>query len=73
MSDWREKLDAFLKFNEREVLENAGKMSMDIAKELAVKEYEKFHKHRLVKDSDSEAQIDDEFEQKVKQIEKGEK
>lgn len=27
LKDWAERLDAFLKFNERDVLEGAGKMS----------------------------------------------
>lgn len=42
MSDWIEKLNAFLKFNGREILHNAGKISHEIAKELAYKEYDKF-------------------------------
>ncbi len=42
MKDWIKKLDAFLKFSEYEILTNAGKISHEIAKELAIKEYEKF-------------------------------
>ncbi len=42
MSDWIEKLNAFLKFNGREILHGAGKISHEIAKELAYKEYDKF-------------------------------
>jgi len=42
MKDWKEKLDAFLKFNEQELLTNAGKTSHEIAKELALGEYEKY-------------------------------
>lgn len=42
MNDWIEKLNAFLKFNSREILHNAGKISHEIAKELAYKEYDKF-------------------------------
>ena len=33
--DWRDKLDAFLKFNERKVLYDTGKVSMEIAQKLA--------------------------------------
>ncbi|MBU4601301.1 virulence RhuM family protein, partial [Patescibacteria group bacterium] len=44
MKDWVEKLDAFLKFNEREILENAGKISHEVAEALALGEYEKFNK-----------------------------
>ncbi len=42
MSDWIEKLNAFLKFNGREILHGAGKISHEVAKELAYKEYDKF-------------------------------
>jgi len=42
MSDWVEKLNAFLKFNGREILYSAGKISHEVAKELAYKEYDKF-------------------------------
>jgi hypothetical protein len=43
MTDWVEKLDAFLKFNEYDVLKNAGAVSHEVAKELAEKQYETFH------------------------------
>ncbi len=36
MRDWREKLDAFLQFNEREILQDAGNVSMDVAKTLVL-------------------------------------
>lgn len=42
MKDWVEKLDAFLKFNEQEILSNAGKISHEVAEELALDEYEKY-------------------------------
>ena len=47
MKDWSEKLNAFLKFNERDILTNAGSISHEVAKELAATEYEKFNTHRL--------------------------
>jgi hypothetical protein len=43
MADWVTKLDAFLKFNEYDVLNNAGKVSHDVAKQLAEKHYEAFN------------------------------
>jgi len=43
MTDWVAKLDAFLKFNEYDVLSNAGKVSHEVAKQLAEKHYEAFH------------------------------
>jgi len=42
MKDWIEKLNAFLKFSEHEILANAGKISHEVAEELALKEYEKY-------------------------------
>jgi hypothetical protein len=42
MKDWAKKLDAFLQFNEEEILNNKGKISRAVAAELAIKEYEKF-------------------------------
>ena len=47
MKDWEERLDEFLKFNKKEILDNAGKVSADIAKKLAESEYKKFEKVRL--------------------------
>lgn len=40
MSDWEEKLNAFLKFTGREVLDNAGSVSKEVADSLARKQYD---------------------------------
>jgi hypothetical protein len=42
MLEWEEKLDAFLQFNERNVLTHAGKLRADIAEKLALERYENF-------------------------------
>jgi len=42
MNDWEQKLNAFLKFNERDLLTNLGKVSAEIAKEFAEEQYEKY-------------------------------
>lgn len=42
MSDWIDKLDAFLVFNEEEVLKNKGKVTHEIAKKFAEGEFEKY-------------------------------
>ncbi len=42
MSDWVKKLDIFLQFNERDILENSGKITAKIAKAFAEAEFEKF-------------------------------
>ena len=46
MADWEEKLNQFLQFNGREVLQNFGKVRRSVAEALAVKEYEKYDAHR---------------------------
>jgi len=49
MKDWVMKLNAFLKFNERDVLADAGKVSHEVAEALALEEYEKY---RVEQDKD---------------------
>lgn len=58
MEDWIKKLDAFLQFNEYDVLNDAGKVSAKVAKELAEKEYAKF---RVVQDVEYESDFDREL------------
>ncbi len=60
MRDWRKKLDAFLQFNEREILSNAGKVSKAVAEQLALEQYEIFHQHRLAVEAERESLADDE-------------
>lgn len=42
MQEWADKLDAFLSFNERDVLTHAGKLRADVAEKLALERYETF-------------------------------
>ncbi len=42
MRDWIDKLDAFLQFNEADILTNSGKVSAEVAKRFAEDEFEKF-------------------------------
>ena len=42
MKDWAVKLDAFLQFNQEEILNNSGKVTAEIAKLFAEQEYEKY-------------------------------
>ncbi|OHB77654.1 MAG: cell filamentation protein Fic [Planctomycetes bacterium RBG_16_55_9] len=42
MKDWAEKLNAFLKFNEQDILMDKGRISHEVAVALAEKEYELF-------------------------------
>lgn len=66
MSDWIKKLDAFLAFNEYEILQNAGTIKHEIAKELAEEQYEKF---RVIQDRNFES----DFDKNIKQLSKQDK
>ena len=60
MKNWVEKLDAFLKFNERDILAGAGKVSHEVAEELALGEYEKYRviqDENYISDFDREVKI----------------
>lgn len=46
MTDWEKKLNQFLQFNGREVLQNFGTVKREVAEALAVGEYEKYDAHR---------------------------
>ena len=66
MKEWKEKLDAFLRFNEQEILSDKGTVSMEIAHRLALEEYEKFSARRIAEES---AEPDPAFDLAAKQIE----
>lgn len=55
MEDWADKLNAFLRFNERDILDNPGKVTQEIAKAFAESEYEKY---RIVQDRLFESDFD---------------
>jgi len=42
MEDWEKRLNAFLQFNERELLRDAGRVTAEIAKCFAESEFEKY-------------------------------
>jgi hypothetical protein len=58
MRDWREKLDAFLQFNERDVLQDAGKVSAEVAQKLALDEFDKFDRARILAEADAPDEFD---------------
>lgn len=62
MNDWTEKLNAFLRFNQKEILQNAGKVTQAIAKTFAESE---FKKYRVTQDKLFES----DFDKEVKRIE----
>lgn len=55
MIDWTTKLDVFLQFNQRELLNNPGKVSATIAKSFAESEFEKY---RIIQDQLFESDFD---------------
>lgn len=74
MRDWRQKLDAFLKFNERDILRDAGKVTKEVADKLALEQYERFNAHRLKQEAVAEMLADDaqfkQIEEKIKRLPK---
>ena len=55
MQDWATKLNAFLQFNERDILDHPGKVSQAVAKAFAESEFEKY---RIVQDRLFESDFD---------------
>lgn len=55
MLDWEKKLNVFLQFNEREVLDHPGKVTQEIAKAFAESEFEKY---RILQDRLYESDFD---------------
>ena len=63
MEDWGKRIDAFLEFDEREILEDSGKITAKIAQEFAASEFEKY---RVIQDRLFES----DFDKMIKQLEK---
>ena len=59
MADWEEKLNQFLQFNGREVLQNFGTVKREVAEALAVAEYEKYDAHRKMIEAADVDQLSD--------------
>ncbi len=55
MEDWKNRLDIFLQFNERDILDNLGKVSHKVAESFALSEFEKY---RVVQDRLFESDFD---------------
>ncbi|MEZ5738004.1 MAG: virulence RhuM family protein [Burkholderiaceae bacterium] len=62
MEDWAKRLDAFLEFTEREILQDSGKISAELAKAHAESEFERY---RIVQDRLFES----DFDRVLKQLE----
>lgn len=61
MTDWAARLDAFLQFNQYEVLANAGTVSAEVARRLAEAQYEEFRVRQ-------DALFESDFEREVRRI-----
>ncbi len=55
MKDWSQKLNAFLEFNEHDILQNSGKVTAKIAKEFALSEFEKY---KVIQDQSYQSDFD---------------
>ncbi len=68
MRDWREKLNAFLQFNEREILENPGQVNKAVADKLALEMYDIFNANRLSLEVETEMLADDRELKKLESV-----
>lgn len=64
MKDWSEKLNVFLRFNEEDILDNAGKVTAEIAKAFAESEFEKY---KPIQDQLYESDFDKEIKKYLKE------
>lgn len=62
MKDWIEKLDAFLQFNGKEILDNPGKVSAEIARVVAEAEFDKYS---VIQDRIYESDFDKEIKKSL--------
>ena len=62
MKNWASRLDAFLQFNEQEILTDAGKVTAEIAKTFAETEFEKY---RILQDRLFESDFDKEIKKQL--------
>lgn len=67
MEQWSDKLDAFLEFNEQELLTHAGKVKAEVAKKLAEDRYEEFDKKRKIEEA---KKADEDDMKELEEIEK---
>ncbi len=71
LRDWQERLDEFLRFNERNVLPNAGNVSRDEADAKATEEYERFAARRRAHlEAEGEAEALKQLENTAKRLER---
>ena len=73
IKEWEQKLDAFLTFNEKDLLNHAGKISAQVAENLALKRYIEFDKKRREEESwaadKKDIELLEELQEKAKSLE----
>jgi len=69
MKGWISKLNGFLSLNDRDILKDAGRISHEMAKQLAEVEYEKFNRKQI----ECRDKQDSDFDKTVKMIEEQKK
>jgi hypothetical protein len=70
MADWIKKLHDFLTLNDRKILDHAGKISAEMAKELAEAEFEKYRQKQIQAEDANEMKA---LENNIKKLTKGKK
>jgi hypothetical protein len=71
MADWVKRLDGFLKFNERNILTHAGKVSHELALNHAEREFEKYEAERRRLEAEQPTSDFDKAVEEVKRLEQG--
>lgn len=67
MKDWEDRLDAFLEFNERDILDHAGSLKASVARKLASERHDDFNNKRKQLEA---RKADEETLEELKQIER---
>lgn len=74
MAEWEQKLDAFLTFNEKDLLDHAGKISAQFAEKIALERYTEFEDKRRgeerVRADDADIALLEEFQTKALGLER---
>ena len=70
MADWVGRLDAFLEFNEQNILTHAGKVSHELAREHAEREFEKYEDERRRLEATEPTSDFDKAVEEVRRLEK---
>lgn len=65
MADWEQKLDEFLRFNGRQVLEGLGTVKREVAEKLALEQYKQYDAHRRAAEASDDVE---ELTEKVKRL-----